>query len=81
MVAVRVVEADPRLPHQLVITVDHHSRTLVSCNCRKRRNRAVFGALLPGGSAWEIYQRGPHDLRDGPLDRLVTGKRVDYQLT
>jgi hypothetical protein len=81
MVAVRVVIADPKLPHQIVFRAFGPGGVGVSCNCLiRRRNTRMFGSLGHGRTAWEIYQAGPHDLRDGPLDRLVTGERQDYEL-
>lgn len=80
MVAVRTVVADRKLPHQLVVRVRNDLRITVSCNCRMRHGRPIMGILPSGGSAFELYQRAEHDLRDGPLDRLVTGERMDYRV-
>jgi hypothetical protein len=81
MPAVRVVIADPKLPHQIAFRAFGPKGVGVTCNCQVRRTTRLFGSLGHGRTAWEIYQAGPHDLRDGPLDRLVTGERKDYALT
>lgn len=84
MVAVRVVTADPKLPHQIVFRAFRAfgpGGVGVSCNCHIRRSTRMLGSLGHGRTAWEIYQAGPHYTEDGPFDRLVTGERKDYALT
>jgi hypothetical protein len=74
----RTVAADPRLPHQIAFRAFGPGGVGVTCNCQTRRNSKMFGALGKGRSAWDLFQSGPHRLEDGPLDRLVTGKRTAY---
>ena len=81
MVAVRTVEANPKLPHQIVFRAFGPGGVGVTCNCRIRRGEPMLGALGKGKTAWEIYQSGPHHTAEGPLNRLVAGERKDYALT
>lgn len=78
MPVVRVVSADPKLPHQIVITVKGAGGGIeVTCVCRKKRRQSAFG-LIGQKTAWELYQAGPHITTDGAFNQLVTGKRMAY---
>lgn len=78
MAVVHVVSADPRLPHQIVLTVVGTGGAIeVSCNCRKKRRLPAFG-VISHRNAWQLYQAGPHITTDGPFKQLVTGKRMAY---
>jgi hypothetical protein len=84
MATVRVLEADPKLPHQIVFRAfgpDGSSGVQVTCNCRVRRGESALGGIGKGRTAWEIYQTGPHHTAEGPFDRLVTGDQKIYALT
>lgn len=52
MTRVRVVEADPSLPHQIRL-VRMKNRTVIKCNCRK----GILGVMAPNQDPMVIYNK------------------------
>lgn len=74
MNAVRVVAADPQLPHQIVLRVLTNQLVEVSCTCRTKRQLSALGQVGQQTAA-ELYLAGPHITTDGAFVASPSGRR------